>query len=108
MKLDDFTTTFPKLPGAMPVWHGVVNVHDLHELCEQVQHGGGKLVALWGCDETAKDNHYALHVALVSVEGMLVLTLPVVHDKPDFPDLSELFPAANRMQRSVADMLGIH
>jgi hypothetical protein len=65
-------------------------------------------VALWASDDTAKDNHFALHVALVCATGMLVLTLPVAHEKPDFPDLSELFPAANRMQRSVADMMGIH
>jgi len=108
MKLDDFSSTFPKLPGAMPICHGTVNAHDLHELCEQVKHDGGKLVALWASDDTAKDNHFALHVALVCATGMLVLTLPVAHEKPDFPDLSELFPAANRMQRSVADMMGIH
>jgi Ni,Fe-hydrogenase III large subunit len=140
MHLEDFTSTFPKLPGAMPIWHGIVNAHDLHELCEQVKHDGGKLVALWGEDRnqdvgsgivdsgfrskpgttpdfksqipnpqsSISNPGYALHVALVCATGMLVLTLPVAQEKPDFPDLSELFPAANRMQRSVADMLGIH
>ncbi|MEJ1958735.1 MAG: NADH-quinone oxidoreductase subunit C [Nitrosomonadales bacterium] len=108
MKLDDCTTLFPKLPGAMPIWHGRVTAQDLHDLCDQVQQGGGKLVALWGSDDTAHDGHYALHVALVSAPGMLVLTLPVNQEKPDFPDLSRLFPAADRMQRSVADMLGLH
>src|SRR5208282_4576352 len=105
MKLDDFTSTFPKLPGAMPVWHGIVNAKDLHELCEQVLKSGGKLVALWGEDRIKE---YALHAALVTASGMLVLTLPVNHNKPDFPDLSDLFPAANRMQRAVADMFGLH
>jgi len=108
MKLDNFTTLFPKLPGAMPIWHGIVNTQELHSLCEQVKHSGGKLVALWGSDETEGDGNYALHVALVCVTGMLVLTLPIDQHKPDFPDLSKLFPAANRMQRSVADMLGLH
>ena len=108
MKLDDFTTLFPKLPGAMPVWHGKVNAQELLSLCEQVKHDGGKLVALWGSDDTQQNSQYALHVALVNAQGMLVLTLPIDHGKPDFPDLSELFPAANRMQRSVADMLGLH
>ena len=108
MKLDDFTTLFPKLPGAMPIWHGVVDAQDLLSLCEQVKHSGGKLAALWGSDETQREGNYALHVALVSVAGMLVLTLPISLDKPKFPDLSEIFPAANRMQRSAADMLGLH
>ncbi len=136
MRLDDCTSYFPKLPGAMPVWHGIVNANDLHALCDQVLHGGGKLVALWGEDRSevrgikirselgeASDLQpslpldsessipyfqYALHVALICAPGMLVLTLPVTHKKPEFPDLSDLFPAANRMQRAVADMLGLH
>ena len=146
MRLDDFTSIFPKLPGAMPVWHGIVNAEELHALCEQVKHGGGKLVALWGEDRieerelrnepgAASDHQsslplehrsstprfalpdprallsgsqYALHIALVSAPGLLLLTLPVAHEKPDFPDLSDLFPAANRMQRAVADMFGLH
>jgi Ni,Fe-hydrogenase III large subunit/Ni,Fe-hydrogenase III component G len=105
MKLEEFTTKFPKLPGAMPVWHGRVGVEELRALCEEVQRGGGKLIALWGSDET---DQYALHVALVAAPGLLALTLPVSREQPGFPDLSDLFPAANRMQRSVADMLGLH
>ncbi len=141
MRLDDFTSTFPRLPGPMPVWHGIVNAADLRTLCEQVQHGGGKLVALWGEDrsqksavksqETASINRlqpalfdtpapldetrqslphagYALHVALACSPGMLVLTLPVDHERPAFPDLSDLFPAASRMQRATSDLLGLH
>ncbi len=114
MRLDDFTSTFPRLPGAMPVWRGIVNAADLRALCEQVQHGGGKLIALWGSDEmpgdgiSAEHGHYALHVALVSAPGMLVLTLPVDHEKPAFPDLSDLFPSADRMQRTTSDLLGLH
>ena len=108
MKLDDFTSTFLKLPGAMPVWHGTVNAEDLRDLCEQVLHGGGKLLALWGSDEVEANGHYALHVALVCAQGMLALTLPVDQHKPAFPDLSDLFPAADRMQRAVADMHGLH
>ena len=143
MRLDYFTMLFPKLPGAMPVWHGIVNADDLRALCEELKQSGGKLVALWGEDKSKvqgaqndvtshsqpslfdaetpdtavpalalgmlpPEPHYALHVALVSAPGLLVLTLLVPHAKPDFPDLSDLFPAADRMQRSVADMLGLH
>jgi Ni,Fe-hydrogenase III large subunit/Ni,Fe-hydrogenase III component G len=108
MRLDDFTSDFPKLPGAMPVWHGIVNASDLRELCEQTQRGGGKLVALWGSDETHNNQGYALHVALVTAPGMLLLSLPISRDKPAFPDISDLFPAANRMQRALSDLLGLH
>ncbi|MFZ5522484.1 MAG: NADH-quinone oxidoreductase subunit C [Pseudomonadota bacterium] len=117
MRLDDFPNLFPRLHGAMPVWHGSVDAEGLRALCEQVLHGGGKLLALWGEDSSEgaydaqgpiSDPRYTLHVALVTAPGLLVLTLPVDHNKPAFPDLSDLFPAADRMQRSIADMLGLH
>jgi Ni,Fe-hydrogenase III large subunit/Ni,Fe-hydrogenase III component G len=108
MRLDDFTLQFPKLPGAMPVWHGTVSGKELLALCEQVQRGGGKLLALWGSDETERLGTYAVHTALVTASGLLVLTLPASQAQPDFVDLSTIFPAADRMQRSVADMLGLH
>lgn len=108
MKLDDFTSVFPRLPGAMPVWHGMVSAQDLRALCEQAQHGGGKLVALWGSDESQSNKGYALHLPLVTASGMLLLSLPIDQDKPAFPDVSDLFPAANRMQRAVTDLLGLH
>ena len=108
MKLSEFTEKFNKLPGAMLVWHGTVDAGQFRSLCEQVKHDGGKLVALWGSDETAHDAGYALHVALVAAEGMLCLTLPVKAERPAYPDVSDLFPGANRMQRAVADLLGLH
>ncbi|CAG0930762.1 hypothetical protein PLCT1_01473, partial [Planctomycetaceae bacterium] len=119
----------------MPVWHGTVSAEELRALSEQAQRGGGKLLALWGEDrsedagfgiqektkglqtslfdasspEPSPPNpEYALHVALITAPGILVLTLPVNSEQPAFPDLSDLFPAANRMQRAVADLLGLH
>jgi Ni,Fe-hydrogenase III large subunit/Ni,Fe-hydrogenase III component G len=108
MKLDEFTTTFNKLPGAMPVWHGTVDATQFRNLCEHVKHDGGKLVALWGSDESPCDAGYALHVALVAASGMLCLTLPVKAGRPAYPDISDIFFGASRMQRAVADLLGLH
>ncbi|MEO8332061.1 MAG: NADH-quinone oxidoreductase subunit C [Gallionella sp.] len=108
MKVSDFTTQAGRLFGTMPIWHGTVDADALRALCEEVHHNGGKLVALWGSDETAQQNSYALHVALVDANGLLALTLIIPQDKPAFPDLSDLFPAANRMQRAVSDLLGLH
>ncbi|MBI5659815.1 MAG: NADH-quinone oxidoreductase subunit C [Nitrosomonadales bacterium] len=105
MKLDDFPKIFSRLPGAMPAWHGAVNAEELRSLCEQVMRGGGKLLALWGGDENGE---YALHVVLVAAPGLLALTLPVSGKHTTFPDISDLFPAADRMQRTVSDMLGLH
>jgi len=49
-----------------------------------------------------------LHVALVTAPGMLLLSLILDERNPTYPDLSDLFPAANRMQRTQADLLGLH
>ncbi|MHB8167965.1 MAG: NADH-quinone oxidoreductase subunit C, partial [Sulfuricella sp.] len=108
MRLDEFPTRFPKLPGAMPIWHGTVDAVQFRSLCEQVTRGGGKLVALWGSDELARDAGYALHVSLVTAIGMLCLTLPLGSERPAYPDISDLFPGANRMQRATTDLLGLH
>jgi len=108
MRLEEFTAKFNKLPGAMPVWHGTVDATQFRTLCEQVKHDGGKLVALWGSDESPCDAGYALHVALVTAAGMLCLTLPVKAERPAYPDISDIFFGASRMQRAVADLLGLH
>ena len=108
MTLDETMHGFPQLATAMPVWHGTVEAKPFRDLCEEVRRSGGKLVALWGSDETARENGYALHAALITVRGMLCLSLPIAVDRPAFPDISDLFPGANRMQRAVADMLGLH
>jgi hypothetical protein len=47
----EFIDRFPRLPGALPVWHGSVDEIQFRSLCEQVRHDGGKLLALWGSDE---------------------------------------------------------
>jgi Ni,Fe-hydrogenase III large subunit/Ni,Fe-hydrogenase III component G len=104
----DFTNKFPPLPGAMPVWQGTVDETQFRSLCEQIRQEGGRLLALWGSDEQLRGAGYAVHVALVNAEGMLCLTLPVDSARPAYPDISDLYPAANRMQRAVIDLLGLH
>ncbi|MHB9116886.1 MAG: hydrogenase large subunit [Burkholderiales bacterium] len=108
MNLDDFPATFSKLPGSMPIRSGTVDAEQFRALCEQVKRDGGRLLALWGSDETVRRNGYALHAALATASGMLCLVLPVSAERLSFPDISDLFPSANRMQRAVADLLGLH
>jgi Ni,Fe-hydrogenase III large subunit/Ni,Fe-hydrogenase III component G len=97
-----------RVNGAIPVWHGRIGVNDLYPICQNVREGGGRLVALWGSDERARDDGFALHVALVNETGMVCLTLALPNERPGYPDIGNLFPAATRMQRAVYDTLGIH
>jgi Ni,Fe-hydrogenase III large subunit/Ni,Fe-hydrogenase III component G len=105
MKLEDFKFDLKPVPGAMPVWHGYVDTEQWRSACQQVSDKGGRLVALWASDESDLVESSAVHAALTVASGLLVITLKLVDAR--FPDLSALFPAANRMQRAVHDLLGL-
>src|SRR4051812_38304894 len=105
MKLEDFQLELKQLPGAMPVWHGRVNAQQWSTACRQVRDKGGRLVALWGSDNTDHAAGYAVHAALTVHSGLLIITLPLAGES--FPDVAEMFPAANRMQRAVHDLFGV-
>ena len=36
-----------------------------------------------------------------------MLTLTVPEEQPEYPDLADIFPVANRMQRALFDLLGV-
>ena len=68
---------------------------------------GHRLVALWGADRRPGENALAIIAAYALPEGLCVLELALDPARPVYPDLSGLFPAANRMQRSLRDLLGL-
>jgi Ni,Fe-hydrogenase III large subunit len=46
-----------------------------------------------------------VHALLIAHEGLLCLDLPLAEEH--YPDLSDLFPSANRMQRAMRDLMGV-
>ena len=73
-----------------------------------VREAGGRLISLWGAEETA--GAFAISVAYALEDGILWLQLPVDDrngDASGYPDLSTVFPCATRMQRAVYDLLGL-
>jgi Ni,Fe-hydrogenase III large subunit/Ni,Fe-hydrogenase III component G len=105
MRLEDFEFELRPVPGAMPIWHGRVDAARWRRACEQVREKGGRLVALWGSDRSDQALGYAVHAALTVRSGLLTITLPLAGDA--YPDISDLFPAATRMQRATYDLLGL-
>jgi Ni,Fe-hydrogenase III large subunit/Ni,Fe-hydrogenase III component G len=105
MRLEDFQIELKPLPGAMPMWYGRVDAQQWRAACQQVRDKGGRLVALWGADNSDRGQGYAVHAALAVQSGLLAITLPLRGE--DFPDISGIFPAANRMQRAVHDLFGV-
>jgi Ni,Fe-hydrogenase III large subunit/Ni,Fe-hydrogenase III component G len=97
-----------KLAGAIPAWTGRIRPDDLPPICQSVQDGGGRLVALWGSDERGEKKGFALHIALVNEKGLICLSVPLPAGQPVYPDVSRIFPVADRMQRAAYDLLGIY
>jgi Ni,Fe-hydrogenase III large subunit/Ni,Fe-hydrogenase III component G len=107
MTVDGLSIPVRQLPGAVPCWHGVTNRNQWRELAVQARGQGGRLVSLWGSDQSDHGRGFEIHLTVTLGSALLWATLPVAQAQDGFPDLSDVFPAANRMQRTVFDMLGV-
>lgn len=96
------------LPGAVPVRRVRVDSDQLRAVCTTVAAEGGLLQALWGSDECDRGGGFLLYVAMQDAGGLIVAELPVAAADSGFPNLADIFPAADRMQRAVDDLLGLH
>jgi Ni,Fe-hydrogenase III large subunit/Ni,Fe-hydrogenase III component G len=106
MKIGDLEFRAAQIPGAAPGWRAEVDASGWGAVALRAQAGGGRLVALWASDRLrAAEPRFAVHAALLVQAGLVIMTLPLA--EATYPDLSNLFPAANRMQRAVFDLLGL-
>ena len=92
-----------------PVWTGRAACgEDLLRFAIAIHHGQGRLAALWGQDRRGDGGSgFRLHCVFGADQGHFRLDLDLPADCPMYPDLSGIFPAANRMQRATRDLLGI-
>ncbi len=93
------------LPGAVPAWRATVDSDGLRRACEAVARGGGRLGALWASDERDRGAGFALHAVLVAFEGLVCVDVRL--EGETYADVSDIFPAAGRMQRAIADLMGL-
>jgi Ni,Fe-hydrogenase III large subunit/Ni,Fe-hydrogenase III component G len=107
MKLKELDIEVEPLAGAMPVFRTAVAAAELPEVCGWAHARKARLVALWGSDETRRGAGYAVHLALAFPSGLLWLRAALPRTDPRYPGIADIFPAANRMQRACADLLGI-
>jgi Ni,Fe-hydrogenase III large subunit/Ni,Fe-hydrogenase III component G len=103
---------FARQPGSgAPVWSGrAADGEDLLRFAISVHRHQGRLAALWGSDDRPSHGVYRLHCVFALDEGWLQLGLDLAASGdqcPVYPDLSGIFPAANRMQRATRDLVGI-
>jgi len=105
--LPGISTELTRLPGPLPVWHGVIDAADWQAAAIGVAQQGGRLVALWGSGG-GDSRTPAVHAAYATSTGLTWLELPQAGSDASYPDLSGLFPFANRMQRAVRDLSGLN
>ena len=111
MKLPGLDLALKRLPAPLPLWRGTVDASQWDAAAAAVAAGGGRLVALWGGDRgdgeggTASALFVCAAYALQGGLAWLELALPV-GEPPRYPDVSKHFPAALRMQRACADLVG--
>lgn len=94
-----------KLGGTVPAWRGTLQAPAWRRACELAAEQGGRLCALWASDNRDLAGNFVVH-ALVALDDSLAC-LDLETAAPDYPDLSDLFPAAGRMQRAVRDLMGL-
>ncbi|HEX4985381.1 MAG TPA: NADH-quinone oxidoreductase subunit C [Burkholderiales bacterium] len=105
MRIEDFGIDLDPVPGPAAAWHAEVDDAGWRRVCERARDGGGRLLALWASDRRRDGAGFAVHAALVVRSGLVCLTLPV--QGHTYAGIADLFPAANRMQRAVADLMGL-
>jgi Ni,Fe-hydrogenase III large subunit/Ni,Fe-hydrogenase III component G len=95
------------LAGAAPAWRAVCDAGSWLGGAAAIAQRGGRLAALWASDERDAGHGFAVHAAYATHEGLLWLELPLPASQPVYPDLSQRFPCAGRMQRAAFDLMGI-
>jgi Ni,Fe-hydrogenase III large subunit/Ni,Fe-hydrogenase III component G len=95
------------LAGAVPAWRAEVDAPRWRAACEAAALGGGRLAALWASDARDLGQGICVRVLLVLYEGLVCLELRLAGGRPTFPDLSDLFACASRMQRAAFDLVGV-
>lgn len=95
------------LPAGVPAQRAAVSSGQLLTASRLAWENGGRLIALWGSDERDRHRGFCIRAALEDRDGITLLE----HTLPDadarYPDLTPIFPSANRMQRATYDLLGV-
>jgi len=108
MEIAGFSFALERLATPLPMWRATCPASDWQEVAHAIAAGGGHLVSLWGSDRhDGKVGCFVISAAYATAEGLLWLDLMIDQRLNTYPDISGSFPYASRMQRTIADLLGI-
>jgi Ni,Fe-hydrogenase III large subunit/Ni,Fe-hydrogenase III component G len=91
----------------MPIFRARVARKSWKAAASLVKSLGGRLVSLWATDRRPIDGNMAVHAAYATAEGLAWITLPLTDLLRVYPGVDDVFAEAVRMQRAVADLLGL-
>jgi len=94
------------LAGAVPAWRAELDAQGWRAAAASAAAAGARLGALWASDERDRGAGLRVHALLVCYEGLVCLELAVPATQSSFPDLSDIFACASRMQRAAYDLMG--
>jgi Ni,Fe-hydrogenase III large subunit/Ni,Fe-hydrogenase III component G len=96
------------LAGNLPGSRLIVDREQWLQYAATLRDSGAQLLTLWGTDDRDRDAHFRIFAAYLLPQGMLVLehAMPA-SAAPAYPSLAAFFPASQRMQRAMYDLLGI-
>src|SRR5512134_930503 len=99
--------TLASMPGAARAWRAAVDARQWRAGCEAAAATGGRLAALWASDDRDRSGVFTVRALLAVYEGLVCLELAVPEASSAYPEVSDLFPCAARMQRAATDLLGV-
>src|SRR5450432_2958484 len=94
------------LACAIPAQRCPVSSGQLLTACRLAWEQGGQLAALWSSDNRDRDRGFCVHVLIRDRDGLTLLEHTLPDEGASYPDLSPIFPVANRMQRAAFDLVG--
>jgi Ni,Fe-hydrogenase III large subunit/Ni,Fe-hydrogenase III component G len=76
-------------------------------MADSMKAGGAGLLALWATDDRERDGRFRVHAAYLLPGELVLVEHALPAGKTSYPGLDALFPVADRLQRGVADLLGL-
>ncbi|MHB1021250.1 MAG: hydrogenase large subunit [Acidobacteriaceae bacterium] len=73
-----------------------------------LQEASARFLSLWGADDRDRDGCFRIYAAFLLPASVMVVEHAIADTTaPTYPSIAAFFPAAQRMQRAVYDLLGI-
>ncbi|MEA5097129.1 MAG: NADH-quinone oxidoreductase subunit C [Burkholderiaceae bacterium] len=104
---DKYGVPFKRMRGDTPICIADVDAQEWLHIAQTIRTEGGILVSLWGTDRRTSTAPFIVSATYCVSRNLLWVRLPVANEQTGYPDLSNIFPAASRMQRATFDLLGI-